>query len=124
MSDLLDVMESTDGSGATMTRTLFEYGDGSLGEGIRRLAGDMLHIGYERGAQDMAPVAYDAGITQGRTEGTIITLAVGGIITLCIWGTCKLFQKKKTRDEESMIRSAEVIKNDENNITAVCAEMQ
>lgn len=103
MSDLLDVMESADGSGATMTRTLFEYGDGSLGEGIRRLAGDMLHIGYERGAQDMAPVAYDAGITQGRTEGTIVTLIVGGIVAFCAWGTYKLCKKNKTSEEKTEV---------------------
>lgn len=123
MSDLLDVMESTDGSGATMTRTLFEYGNGSLGEGIRRLAGDMLHVGYGQGAQDMAPVAYDAGRTQGRTEGTIITLVVGVIITLGIWGTCKLCQKKKTMSEKSMVRSEEETKNDGSYITTVCSEM-
>lgn len=123
MSDLLDVMESTDGSGATMTRTLYEYGEGSLGEGIRRLAGDMLYVGYERGAQDMAPVAYDAGITQGRTEGMIVTLIVGGIIALGVWGTCKLCQKKKTSEEKSMVRQEEETKNDGSHIKAVCSEM-
>lgn len=94
MSDLLDVMESTAGSGATMTTTLWDYGEGSLGKGILRLADEMRHIGYEEGVGDIAPVAFSSGLSQGRKEGTIVTLIAGGTLTFLAWGICKLVKSK------------------------------
>lgn len=94
MSDLLDVMESTAGSGATMTTTLWDYGEGSLGKGILRLADEMRYIGYEEGVRDVAPVAFSSGLSQGRKEGTIVTVIVGGTLAFLAWSVCKLVKRK------------------------------
>ena len=100
MSDLLDVMEATEGSGATMLTTLFDYGNSSLRGGILRLADEMYLVGYEQGARNMYSIAFGEGLSQGRKEGAIVTIIAGGAITFLTWGIYKLLKKKKGDDEK------------------------
>ena len=98
MSDLLDVMAATEGSSATMTTALCNYGNGSMGGGILRLANETRLIGYEQGACDVAPIAFNSGLLQGRMEGVIGTVIAVGVASLVIWGVRKFTKNdKKTK---------------------------
>lgn len=101
MSDLLDVMETTNASAAVITQTVADYENGSLGGGILRLADEMHLVGYEQGARNMYPIAFGDGLSQGRKEGVIVTIIVGGTITFLTWGIYKLLKKKKGDDKKT-----------------------
>ena len=65
MCDIYDVLESSYGSADEIVSTVYEYGENNLGNGIRKIAGDMLMVGQDLGyneCRDKAvPIAYDLG---------------------------------------------------------------
>jgi len=80
MYDVCDVVNASYCSADVVNHVLCEYGDGSMGNGIRKFVGEMLMVGgrksfdfgYEAGCADTYPVAFQKGIV----TGTIIGICV------------------------------------------------
>lgn len=91
MYDVCDVVNASYCSADVVNHVLCEYGDGSMGNGIRKFAGEMLMVGgrksfdfgYEAGCADTYPVAFQKGIV----TGTIIGICVTGMVCLGVWCT-------------------------------------
>lgn len=117
MCNLKDVLSACNGSGATIVTAIYEYGNGNLGEGVRRIAYDM----FEQGINEITPIAigvgycqgfddgyltgslqgYDSGQINGIFKGSIFTVATIGVIGLSTWGISKYVKKKKKQKELS-----------------------
>ena len=87
MYDLCDVLHSSYCSADITNHVLREYGEGSMGKGIRKLAGEMLTIGgqqsysagYESGVADTYPIAFK----DGAIMGTVVGICIAGLLGWC-----------------------------------------
>ena len=91
MCALEDLINSTTGSADSMTSTLKDYGNDSMGSGIRKAVDESYANGYNDCFDTEVPKAYDKGYTdclenevpkahaEGMLEGAIIALAVAGL---------------------------------------------
>lgn len=85
-------------------QVLREFGDGSMGKGIRKLAGEMLTIGgqksyslgYDKGVADTCATVFNQGVI----AGTIITVCVGSVLYAGNWCIQKIKEHKKQKQEE------------------------
>lgn len=82
MYDTCDVLHASYCSADVATHVLREYGEGSMGKGIRKLAGEMLTIG---GYQ-----SYGAGLKKGLLKGTIIGVCLSSAVLIGGWCTKKI----------------------------------
>jgi len=129
MCDVYDVLEASTGHAAEMVTSVYEYGGNNLGAGIRRLASDMLtvgtQIGYEQAATELAPIAFDeghmagwcqgfeSGRLEGMLKGSLITLAVTGVLGLTAWGIKKYVEHKNAQPQA--IPTAEGVSSEQKN---------
>ena len=107
MCDIYDVLESSYGSADEIVSTVYEYGENNFGNGIRRIAGDMLTVGQDFGyneCRDKAvPIAYDLGKGYGIIEGSIITLCATAAVAAITVGVCKLVKHIKSKKSKQTI---------------------
>lgn len=111
MCDIDDVLESSYGSADEIVSTVYEYGENNLGNGIRRIAGDMLTVGQDLGyneCRDKAvPIAYNLGKGDGLLQGSLIGVGATLAVTALTVGIVKLVKrikekKAKSQTEESV----------------------
>lgn len=86
MCDSNDVLQSTYHSASTMTKTLYEYGEGDMGQGIRKLMEERSKRSY----------------TKGLLSGTLIT-ATAGIIILIVHKCKKVARLKELHRVTSIL---------------------
>lgn len=107
MADIIDVTMATVCDASVMCKTLSDYGDGSMGNGILKYGNEMLavgeRIGYEQGVKDSFPVAfkegfdegYGQGFAQGNIEGIIKGCVITTVVGVTIWGIVQIGKKMK-----------------------------
>lgn len=104
MYDACDVLHSSYCSADVTNHVLREYGEGSMGKGIRKLAGEMLTIGgqqsygigYDAGVAETYPIAFKNGVL----TGSFICVGAAGLIYLGTLCTKRLFERQKTKKEK------------------------
>lgn len=107
MHDVCDVLHASYCSADVANHVLREYGEGSMGKGIRKLAGEMLTIGgqqsyglgYDAGVVDSYPTAFK----NGAVTGSIIGVCTVGLIGLGVWCTKKLIERHNAKKEENQL---------------------
>ena len=104
MTDICNVLEASHGSGDVIIETIYEYGENSLGNGIRKLATEMFNFGYEKGIDDTYVMAFNDGHLNGWNSGYVAgnldsiikgSVITAGIITIsgfAIYGVNRLVQ--------------------------------
>ena len=105
MSAACDVLQSTYQSATSMTYTICDYGEGSMGYGIRKFADEMIDVGRKKGFKDGFSFGTQKGYASGFSNGFNLGLLEGSIITTVIIGACgatiyginKLLIKKKSK---------------------------
>ena len=113
MCDAYDVLEASCNSANVIVSTVYDYGGNSLGEGIRKLAGEMINVGYEQGITDMEPLAYNEGFFEGLHQGyvtgnlngfikgSLVTVGAISAIGLVSWGVNKFVKKQNAKKVET-----------------------
>ena len=91
MYDICDVLNASYCSADVANHVLREYGEGSMGRGIRKLAGEMLTIGGR--------ASYDLGYKKGVVTTSIIGVAAVGLIGFGAWCTKKIMEYRNTKKE-------------------------
>ena len=118
MCDIYDVLESSYGSADEIVSTVYEYGENNLGNGIRKIAGDMLTVGQDLGyneCRDKAvPIAYNLGKGDGLLQGSLIGVGATLAVTAVTVGVVKLVKhikakKAKAQTEESVSEETDSI---------------
>ena len=107
MYDVCDVLHASYCSADVANHVLREYGAGSMGKGIRKLAGEMLTIGR----QQSYGLGYDAGVAEtysiafknGAVTGSIIGVCTIGLIGFGAWCTKKLIERRNVKKEENQL---------------------
>ena len=107
MYDACDVLHASYCSADVANHVLREYGEGSMGKGIRKLAGEILTIGgqqsygigYDAGVSDTYPTAFKDGVV----TGSIICVCAVGLIGFGVWCTKKLIEHHKAKKEENQL---------------------
>ena len=107
MYDACDVLHASYCSADVANHVLREYGEGSMGKGIRKLAGEMLTIGgqqsygigYDAGVSDTYPTAFKDGVV----TGSIICVCTVGLIGFGVWCTKKLIERHNAKKEENQL---------------------
>jgi hypothetical protein len=112
MCDIYDVIESSYNSADVIVTTIFKFGDNNLGNGVRRLATDMLNAGKQLGYEDCfnkaVPVAYNLGKKNGIFIGSFVTFGIGTLLVFTSWGISKLVQQKKeSREDDNALKPGE-----------------
>lgn len=104
MYDVCDVLHSSYCSADVTNHILREYGEGSMGKGLRKFAGEMLTIGgqqsysagYESGVSDTYPIAFKDGAIIGAVAGICVTVLLG-------WCTKKIIACRYTQKTEAQV---------------------
>ena len=118
MCDIYDVLESSYGSADEIVSTVYEYGENNLGNGIRKIASDMLTVGQDLGyneCRDKAvPIAYELGKGDGLLQGSLIGVGATLAVTAVTVGVVKLVKhikakKAKAQTEESVSEETDPI---------------
>ena len=107
MYDVCDVLHASYCSADVANHVLREYGEGSMGKGIRKLAGEMLTIGgqqsyglgYDAGVADAYPTAFK----NGAVTGSIIGVCTVGLIGFGVWCTKKFIERHNAKTEEQKL---------------------
>ena len=111
MCDIYDVLESSYGSADVIVSTVYDYGENNLGNGVRKIAGDMLMVGQDLGyneCRDKAvPIAYNLGKRDGLLKGSLLGVGATLAVTAVTVGVVKLVKhikakKAKAQTEESV----------------------
>ncbi len=102
MYDLCDVLHASHSSADVINHILCDYGEGNMGNGIRKLAGELLTVasreGYDNGFGDGYSIGYSSGIV----KGSIVTVCVAGVFTVGVWCINKTiaYHKKNKADKD------------------------
>lgn len=107
MYDACDVLHASYCSADVANHVLREYGEGSMGKGIRKLAGEMLTIGgqqsyslgYDAGVKD----AYQTAFKDGAVTGSILCVCAVGLIGFGVWCTKKLLERHDSQKTEPQL---------------------
>lgn len=107
MYDACDVLHASYCSADVANHVLREYGEGSMGKGIRKLAGEMLTIGgqqsyslgYDAGVKD----AYQTAFRDGAVTGSILCVCAVGLIGFGVWCTKKLLERHDSPKNEPQL---------------------
>lgn len=104
MYDLCDVLHASHSSADVINHILCDYGEGNMGNGIRKLAGEVLTVasreGYDNGFGDGYSIGYSSGIV----KGSIVTVCIAGVFTVGVWcinKTIAYHKKNKAYKDES-----------------------
>ena len=116
MCESFDVLQSSFSSATVMTNTFCDYGNGSMGNGIRKFAEEMFESGLEDGYKSGC---FD-GYSIGYVEGTIITTTFLGIAGLAIYGIKKFINKQKSKTNKKEATNNESIVTVNINCTENC----
>ena len=106
MYDMCDVLRSSYSSADVMNHVLCDYGEGNMGKGIRKLAGEMLYlggkqsynIGYKNGCADTYLIAHNSGLV----KGSLFTVVTIGAVGAGIWCAKKAMDYYKNKRVEHM----------------------
>lgn len=109
MYDVCDVLNASYCSADVANHVLRVYGEGSMGKGMRKLAGEMLTIGgqqsytlgYEAGVTDTYPMAFK----NGAITSSAFCICVVGLIGLGVWGVKKLKMQHEAEKETASLHS-------------------
>lgn len=107
MCESYDIFRSTYQSATAMTCTFCDYGGGSMGNGIRKFAGEMINVGTQAGIKkgrllglrEGYKLGFADGYTVGVVEGAIITAFALGVLELTAFGINKIKNKKSEKQE-------------------------
>ena len=97
MCSSCDVLQASYLSANAMTNTFCDYGSGSMGEGIRKFAKEMIDSGVKEGYK----IGCSDGYSIGFIEGSVITTVVLSVIGLSALGI-KKEQKSLRLEDESL----------------------
>ena len=92
MCDVKDVLEASRNSADVIVSVIYDFGGNNLGEGIRKLAQEMLNIGAQTGYEQGYEQGYVTGSRDGFIKGSLITIPVVGLLT---WGVSKFVKEQK-----------------------------
>ena len=92
MCALEDLINSTTSSADSMTSTLKDYGNDSMGGGIRKAVDESYSNGYNDCFDTEVPKAYDKGyndcleteVPKAHDDGKVEGVIIGSIVTLCV----------------------------------------
>lgn len=115
MSAVCDVLQSSYQSATSMTYTICDYGEGSMGYGIRKFADEMLDVGRKEGFKDGIlfgtikgyKSGFINGFNQGLVKGSIITTTIIGVCGVTIYCINKFLIKKKNKSSNNEISELE-----------------
>ena len=100
MYDICDVLHASHGSADVINHVLCDYGEGNMGNGIRKLAGEILMVasreGYDNGYGD----GYNIGLSDGILKGSVVTTCLIGTVALGTWCVNKAvsyYKEKKVK---------------------------
>lgn len=101
MYDACDVIKASYCSADVATHVLRGYGEGNMGAGIRKLAGEMLTIG----GQESYALGYEAGVAsatsisfkKGATTATIICVCATAAVGIGMLCTKKVIDYKRAK---------------------------
>ena len=100
MCSSCDVLQASYLSANAMTNTFCDYGSGSMGEGIRKFAKEMIDSGVKEGYK----IGFNNGCSVGFIEGSVITTVVLGVVGLSTLGIKKISEKHKTKKEQEKLQ--------------------
>ena len=103
MYDVCDVLNASYCSADVANHVLREYGDGSMGRGIRKLAGEMLTIGGQK--------SYDLGFKKGIITTSVIGSCAFGLLGLGAWCAKKIMDLHKAKGETQPLVETEEEEN-------------
>lgn len=93
MYDVCDALHASYCSADVANHVLREYGEGSMGKGIRKLAGEMLTIGGQE--------SYDLGFKKGIIATSVIGSCALGLIELGVLCAKKIVEHQNAKKEET-----------------------
>lgn len=99
MCESFDVLQSSYQSATAMTNAFCDYGNGSMGDGIRKFAEEM----FTAGAKSSHKTAWSDGYSIGFSEGTVVTTVVLSFIGLSVWGIKKIANNHKNKKEKESL---------------------
>ena len=111
MCEACDVLQSSYQPANVMTSTFCDYGNGSMGCGIRKLAEEMQTNGYKNGFAD--------GLSLGFVKGSIIATATCATVALTSWGIAKIAKNRKKKQAAKTIVSEKDIPYEEEDCSNV-----
>ena len=84
-----DVMIASEGSAAQITNAVATFGNGDLGEGLRKVANVAFTLGtqegYKIGMEDSIPYAYFHGFNDGKQQGIITSICCTSILGISLY---------------------------------------
>ena len=133
MCSACDVLEASHNSADVIVSKVYDYGGENLGNGIRRLAEEMLNIGiqkgYKQGAIDIAPPAYNEGFgdgwrqgyetgnSKGVIKGSLITMGIVSLLGAVTYGANKLMKRYKLKKQENINNENSISEKKHNNVS-------
>ena len=102
MYDLCDVLHASHGSADVISHVLCDFGEGNMGNGIRKLAGEVLTVASRKGYDNGFGDGYHRGYSTGVVKGSILTFCVAGVFAVGIRYVNKTiaYHKKHKADKE------------------------
>ena len=118
MCDIHDVVNASHEAADVIVSTVYDYGEGSLGNGIRKCVEEAHNIGnqqgYIEGFIDSYPLGRFQGYSEGCTDGIIKGTLLGAGITLVLGiATYGIDKFKKYKEKKSKHVDDEEVYNDE-----------
>lgn len=99
MCESCDILQSSYKSANAMTNSFCDYGNGSMGYGIRKFAEEMFNAGANEGYKTGCSDGYSIGFL----EGAIISTAAVAVVGFTVWGVKKLSDKWKEKKTQQNI---------------------
>lgn len=103
MYDVCDVLHASHGSADVINHVLCDYGEGNMGNGIRKLAGEILMAASREGYENGFENGYNTGLSNGILKGSINTTCLFGTVILGAWCTNKLISIYKEKKDKEKI---------------------
>ena len=107
MCDIYDVLESSYGSADVIVSAVYDYGENNLGNGIRKIAGEMLTVGQDLGyneCRDKAvPIAYELGKGDGLLQGSLIGIGATLAVATVSVGVCKPVKHIRSKKSKHIV---------------------
>lgn len=116
MCSSCDVLQASYLSANAMTNTFCDYGSGSMGEGIRKFAKEMIDSGIKEGYK----IGFGDGYSIGFIESSVITTVVLSVIGVSALGIKKISDKHKRKKKQKRLQSEDKYLEEE---VDCCAEV-
>ncbi len=100
MYDLQDVLSASRCSADVMNHVLCDYGDGNMGNGLRKVMGEMLTVGSQEGYKIGYNEGLKVGYSNGFIKGSIFSVCALGVIATGAWCVKKTIAIHKTKKIE------------------------